>query len=115
MKVTRRVTQTQEVDHVIGHICNACGDSCTPPNARSMGGTPVKYVEGEGLVEITEEESLLLRGPDSYGLIEVTVSGGYHSFTLEDLTQYTFSMCEGCLKKLFDTFKIPPETLDLMP
>lgn len=43
-----------------------------------------------------------------HGLIEVTVSGGYSSPALWDLTNYTFSLCERCLRELFDGCKIPP-------
>jgi hypothetical protein len=42
------------------------------------------------------------------GLIEVTVQGGYAA-KLGDLVPYTFSLCEDCLKKLFEGFKIPPQ------
>lgn len=40
------------------------------------------------------------------GLIEATVSGGYDSTHLDDGDVYTFSLCEGCLKALIDSFKL---------
>lgn len=43
-----------------------------------------------------------------HGLVEETVSGGYDSPDLTDTQTYTFSLCEACLRKLFDTFKVPP-------
>jgi len=43
-------------------------------------------------------------GPGFAGLIEKTVRGD--GPTLMDLTNYTFSLCEDCLDKLFKTFKI---------
>lgn len=57
-------------------FCNKCGMSC-----RSMGG-------------------------DFNGLIEARVQGGYYSTYLEDGGIYIFSLCERCLKKLFETFKL---------
>lgn len=115
MRVTRKVSW--EVERTVDIICNCCGDSCVPPAARAPTGrgTPVKYVKDKGLVAITEDESLLLRGPNAYGLIEATVTGGYDSGALSDYTQYTFSLCETCLKRLFDSFKLPPETGELDP
>jgi hypoxanthine phosphoribosyltransferase len=41
------------------------------------------------------------------GLIEAKTRGGYTSDVLEDLTEYEFDLCEKCLMKLFDSFKIP--------
>ncbi len=60
--------------------CNRCGDSLQPD-------------------EHTD---------DPYGLVEARVEGGYHSHHLFDLTSYTFSLCEGCLREMFDLFVIPP-------
>lgn len=97
----------KEVDCTVDVLCNKCGESCIPPDARVERGQPVKWIEGQGLVAITHDEALILRGPCLYGLIEQTVSGGYDSYALEDLQKYTFSLCEGCLKELFDAFKIP--------
>ena len=42
------------------------------------------------------------------GLIEARIEGAYDSKYLEDTTRYKFSLCEKCLKELFDTFKISP-------
>lgn len=41
------------------------------------------------------------------GLIETTIEGAYDSTHLEDCTNYTFSLCEECLSKLFAKFKFP--------
>lgn len=43
-----------------------------------------------------------------YGLVEQTVSGAYLSTHLLDTTTYTFSLCELCLRCLFDECVIPP-------
>lgn len=43
-----------------------------------------------------------------HGLHEATVSGGYDSYHLFDTTNYQFSFCEECLRKLFIQCKIPP-------
>jgi hypothetical protein len=51
---------------------------------------------------------------DIYGLSEVSVSGGYCSTHLADGVLYTFSLCEECLVNLFLSFKIEPETKELL-
>lgn len=71
---------TQKVEIVDDVICNKCGESC---------------------MSVDDD----FKTP--YGLNEVVVSGGYYSNYLEDLTTYTFSLCEKCLSELFKTFLIP--------
>lgn len=44
-----------------------------------------------------------------HGLVETRVGGGSNSFHLSDCTSYTFSLCERCLRDLFEVFKIPPQ------
>lgn len=77
-------------------ICNACGKSLYE---KLWSGPPPKEAEYEAC-----------------GLVEKVVCGGYSSPDngLMDCTSYRFSLCENCLKKMFDTFKIPPETWDYM-
>lgn len=41
------------------------------------------------------------------GLIEAEVIGGYDSTHLDDLDVYIFSLCESCLKTMFETFMFP--------
>ncbi len=94
--------------YVADILCNKCGVSCHI----ECPGTPVKWIteNGEtGYVECSEEEHMAINGPNAYGLIEPIVYGGYDSSPLEDCTTYTFSLCEKCLKELFDTFNIPVE------
>lgn len=43
-----------------------------------------------------------------YGLIETSFSSGYESI-FPDGYIYTFSLCEGCLLKMFNQFKIEAE------
>lgn len=43
-----------------------------------------------------------------HGLHDAIVSGGYDSHHLFDTTNYQFSFCEECLRKLFIQCKIPP-------
>lgn len=53
-----------------------------------------------------------------HGLEGVKVTGGYDSYHLFDMTTYTFSFCEKCLRKLFNECKIKPmvqDTIDLHP
>jgi len=79
MKITKKIQQ--EIEIVSDVICNKCGQSCRP----------------------SEEV------PDFYGLIEASFTTGYESKALPDGVCYSFSLCEGCLAKLFDTFQIKPE------
>jgi hypothetical protein len=47
-----------------------------------------------------------------HGLHEAKVDGGYDSHHLFDLTSYTFSFCEKCLRALFNQCKIKPVIFD---
>src|SRR5258708_22599734 len=73
----------------IEHICNWCGESCTL-------GPLYDDVVAHG------------------GLIDAVVQGGYDSTpgngngALDDMTAYSFSLCEFCLDYLFQQFRIPP-------
>ncbi len=83
MKTTTKIqTETEIISEV---LCNQCGCSCHPQNSD-------KESNGQ---------------PCFYGLIEVSIYGCYFSPALDDMTTYTFSICELCLKKQFATFKIP--------
>lgn len=66
-------------------ICNACGKSLCP--------------ESDGC---------------PYGLVEAKVSGGFNSPALSDCTNYEFSICENCLRKIFDEFAIKPMISEYM-
>ena len=81
IKTNKEVEEIEEIEDI---LCNKCGKSCIPG----------KYDEVY----------------DGYGLIEKTVIGGYWSPELYDDVSYTFSLCEGCLRELFDSCKIPPQT-----
>lgn len=48
-----------------------------------------------------------------HGLHEVKITGGYDSYHLLDMNEYTFSFCEECLRKLFTQCKIPPKVSDI--
>lgn len=45
-----------------------------------------------------------------HGLYNAKVVGGYDSYHLFDMSQYTFSFCEKCLRNLFVKCKIKPKT-----
>lgn len=47
-----------------------------------------------------------------HGLVDASVQGGYESYHLLDMSVYNFSICEKCLRVLFNQFKIPPEVID---
>ncbi len=61
-------------------LCNCCGESCE--------------------IKIHDDKC-------RFGLINAKVKGGYFSPVLDDLMVYRFDICEGCLKKMFEQFKIP--------
>jgi hypothetical protein len=54
------------------------------------------------------------RGPEGthnqypLGLEKITIGGGYSSYHLFDMTEYTFNLCEKCIRQLFMQFKIKP-------
>lgn len=80
MKILKTL-QVSPKKYMVDALCNKCGESCR--------------------VSGTDED------PIFEGIVEYTVAGSYFSKTLEDMTQYTFSMCGGCLKQMFETFKHP--------
>ena len=84
MKITEKQTRTIEEEITKDIICNKCGESL------------------KDKCDMNFE-----------GLQEIFVSGGYASL-LGDMVEFTFSMCEKCLKVLFRSFKIPCEVYDLM-
>lgn len=57
--------------------------------------------------------------PENYGLVNAVVGGGYFSTagngngTLDDNTNYKFSLCEYCLDHLFQQFSIPPKVFHM--
>lgn len=69
--------------------------------------------------EVLEIESItcnqcgesLHNGMNYEGLIGAYVQGGYGA-KLGDSVEYKFDLCETCLAKLFETFKIPALVLD---
>ena len=50
-----------------------------------------------------------------HGLVDASVSGGYDSFHLLDGTNYDFSFCELCLRKLFIQCKVKPKVSSYFP
>lgn len=65
-------------------LCNFCGDSMMLP----CGNDPSAM-------------------PTPHGLVNARVSGGYFSEHLLDLVTYQFSLCEKCLRFIFDRCKVP--------
>lgn len=68
-------------------LCNMCGGSMCP-------------------IETMNEQY-------PHGLFEAKVTGGYNSYHLLDMSCYTFSFCEGCLRKMFNQCKIKPNVNDV--
>jgi hypothetical protein len=73
-------------------MCNQCGESCASPHH--------PYHSERDLEE------------NAYGLIDAKVRGHYCSYALDDMHDYTFSLCEACLMKLFSGFKTPVEKVE---
>jgi hypothetical protein len=48
-----------------------------------------------------------------HGLHNAHVMGGYDSYHLLDMSQYTFSLCEKCLRQLFMRCKIKPNIVEM--
>lgn len=48
-----------------------------------------------------------------HGLYNASVTGGYESYHLMDMREYTFSFCEKCLRQMFIQCKIKPEISDI--
>jgi hypothetical protein len=42
------------------------------------------------------------------GLLDIKVSGSYDSDHLTDTIEYTFNLCEKCIRGMFKAFKIKP-------
>jgi len=82
-------------EHCEEHICNKCGELCASPGDLASR-TLTEKIGHHGLAEF-------------YGLLDAVARGHYYSPVLEDCTAYKFDLCEPCLKKLFDSFKIPAE------
>jgi len=79
---------TRFIDDPASHICNMCGERTRP-----LGTMNEQYPSG---LEYAE------------------VAGGYDSTHLLDGHSYKFSLCELCLRKMFNQFKIPPVINDYM-
>jgi len=47
-----------------------------------------------------------------HGLYEAKITGGYFSTHLLDMNTYIFSLCEECLRNIFNQCKIKPEVFD---
>lgn len=71
------------------YVCNGCGGSMCATKGRPDGDSP-------------------------FGLVEAKVSGHYDSDHLLDGTSYMFSLCEGCLRKMFREFKVKPVVFNYM-
>ena len=86
-------------DEIIDVICNKCKRSCIPK----------QQLRSWGVKKFSKN--------DVYGLNEAKFTGGFLSLNngvIDDTTEYTFSLCERCLSRLIQSFKIPPTTKSYM-
>lgn len=86
MKISHKEKIEKEIEKIDDIICNKCGKSCRAYPESSM----------------------------FSGLLEYRFNGCYGSEPLEDMTGYIFSICNPCLKEIFDTFKIPVVVIDYL-
>lgn len=98
MKKTIKVKHEVEREVVLEQRCNKCGELCTTPSLE----TDLAMHPANG------------REREWYGLIDAEFTTGYFSDALVDGHKYTFSMCEPCLKALFETFTIPPDDFNYL-
>ena len=89
--ITGRETQTCEVEMVTGVCCNGCGLPLERGGGNPPGPVPADKIRSH-----------------FYGMVEASVDGGYDSTHLLDLSAYSFSLCEACLVRIMDSFKLPP-------
>lgn len=85
-----RCKGTGIVRDVTSYICNGCGKN---PCLKA-------HTDSEG---------------EPYGIIDYKYSDAYASDALTDGTTYTFSLCEDCLRILFDGFVVPPNVGNYLP
>jgi len=78
-----RCKNTRQVPNPQEILCNLCGECMCPPPG-------------------TMNEQI------PHGLYQASVTGGYDSYHLLDMTTYTFNFCEKCLRQLFIQCKIKP-------
>ena len=91
-RVCQLCNNTQLMEDPTTVLCNSCGNCMYfSVNARS----------GTWQLE------------PGYGLLNIKVSGGFNSYYLIDMTNYTFNLCEKCIRNLFMNFKIKPRVNDL--
>jgi hypothetical protein len=79
-----KCNNTRQVEDPKEILCNLCGESMCPPSGTMNEQYP-------------------------HGLYKTKVTGGYDSEHLLDMTRYTFSFCEKCLRKLFVECKVKPQ------
>ena len=91
-KVCQRCNNVREVIDPQELVCNMCG--------------------GAMCHEISNKSGTW-KTDSPHGLYDAKVQGGYESYHLLDMNQYTFSLCEECLRKMFNQFKIKPEVSEI--
>lgn len=88
--------------------CDRCDNTRTIINPEEV----LCNMCGEGMCHNIETPSGRWSTNDPYGLYNAKVTGGYESYHLCDMTAYTFSFCEKCLRQLFNQCKIKPFVSD---
>ena len=86
------------------HLCHQCGENMHIPSGYHQ---RKKHDDHSVLAEKIDNQY-------NFGLSRATVQGQYSSYYLLDMTQYTFSLCEKCLRQMFMGFKIPPQITDFV-
>lgn len=116
-------TKTYEISHRVVEdiLCNKCGESL---RVTAFESEETPFIQSnERLAPLTDDEDeesqsrsrlplAQATGDFYYGLVETTVSGGFHSTALSDGGRYKFSLCERCLASLFDSFLLLVDVTD---
>ena len=97
--------------------CNHCADAREQPEIRTSA-RGCNWCFGTGLrlesyvCNCCGETIATERGVT--GLPELKIYGSYGSLHLLDMTRYAFSICERCLRELFERMAVPPDVSDEM-
>lgn len=83
----------------IKHLCGLCNNSKLAQDPKEI----LCNMCGETMCPIGQ-----MNEQHPHGLHNIHVAGSFDSYHLFDMTRYTFSMCEKCLRILFNQFLIKP-------
>lgn len=95
--------------HIIDQPCPDCNDTGKVADPQSI----LCNMCGESMCHNIVVPSGKWNPDKPHGLYKAQATGGYESYHLLDMNQYTFSFCEECLRKLFFQCKIKPDVHEM--